>query len=88
MTLRLGSSNLQFGVAIYALFVGAAYRYSSYWLVVGWMLHPVWDLGVHWFGPGREVVDEWYAIACFSFDLFAAGYLFYLTRNSARFAAT
>src|SRR4030095_13006718 len=43
-------------------------RGSPYWLGAGWALHPLWDVLLHYIGPG-EVFTPWtYAIACVSFD--------------------
>jgi hypothetical protein len=45
---------------------------SPWWLVCGWALHPLWDFGLHFFGPGAGVAPEWYAVSCLSFDLVVA----------------
>ena len=63
------------GVAAYSTAALLALRYSALWLAVGWGLHPIWDLWVHWLGPGTHIVPAWYAIACLSFDLLVAGYI-------------
>jgi hypothetical protein len=50
-------------------------RGSPYWLAAGWALHPLWDVLVHYIGPG-EVFTPWtYAIACVSFDWLVALYV-------------
>jgi hypothetical protein len=49
-------------------------RGSPMWLAAGWALHPVWDIALHYFGPGRAVAPETYAIACLSYDLLVAAY--------------
>ena len=41
----------------------------------GWMAHPVWDIGLHWFGKGTTFTPTWYAIACASFDWLVAAYI-------------
>ena len=48
---------------------------SPLWLAAGWALHPVWDIGLHYFGPGRTFAPEPYAIACLSWDLAVAAYI-------------
>lgn len=49
-------------------------RGSPYWLAAGWALHPVWDFGLHYVGPGSFA--PWpYTIACISFDLVVAAYV-------------
>jgi hypothetical protein len=50
-------------------------RGSPYWLAAGWALHPVWDVALHYFGPGRSFAPWTYAIACISFDLVIAAYI-------------
>jgi hypothetical protein len=58
------------GMGLVGLF-GAA----MWWLVAGWALHPLWDVGLHYLGPGRSFAPETYAIACLSFDLLVAAYI-------------
>lgn len=65
------------GVIAYGLVVWMAMRYSAYYLCVGWLLHPLWDVYLHLLGPGHEVAPQWYALACISFDLLVAAYVFY-----------
>jgi hypothetical protein len=49
-------------------------RGSPYLIAAGWALHPVWDVGLHYIGPGTFA--PWpYAIACVSFDLVVAAYI-------------
>ncbi len=48
---------------------------SPVWLAAGWALHPVWDLGLHYFGPGHAFAPDAYAVTCLSFDLLVAGYV-------------
>jgi hypothetical protein len=50
-------------------------RASPYWLALGWALHPVWDIGLHYLGPGRAFAPLPYAIACITFDLVVALYI-------------
>lgn len=60
------------GIPAYGLFVWLGRRVSFYFVAAGWLLHPIWDVGLHLFGPGRHVVPDWYAIACVSFDVLLA----------------
>jgi len=39
------------------------------------MAHPLWDIGLHWFGKGTAFTPTGYAVAYISFDLFVAAYL-------------
>jgi hypothetical protein len=50
-------------------------RGSPYWLAAGWALHPVWDVVVHFIGPGQSFTPWTYAIACLSFDWLVAIYI-------------
>ncbi len=34
-----------------------------WWIVAGWALHPLWDVGLHYLGPGRPFAPETYTIA-------------------------
>ena len=65
------------GVLIYSLFYWLSMKYSAIWLSLGWLLHPVWDVVLHLFGPGSHVAPEWYAVACLSFDIVVAAYIFH-----------
>ncbi|TKB43139.1 DUF6010 family protein [Thalassotalea mangrovi] len=51
------------------------------WLALGWLLHPVWDIGLHLQGPGWHIVPPWYAVACVSFDILVAIYIVWRIRN-------
>ena len=51
------------------------WRGSPYWLALGYALHPLWDFGVHHFGPGRAFAPLPYVIACISFDWVVALYI-------------
>src|SRR3712207_1542073 len=75
-----------------AVFGGAALlglRGSLWWIVAGWSLHPIWDVGLHYLGPGRSFAPETYTIACLSFDLLVAAYVAvaYAIRRARRGAA-
>jgi hypothetical protein len=50
-------------------------RGSPYWIAAGWALHPVWDVVVHFIGPGQSFTPWTYAIACISFDWLVAIYI-------------
>lgn len=52
------------------------WRGSPYWLALGYALHPLWDIGVHYLGPGSSFAPLSYAIFCLSFDWVAAAYIF------------
>lgn len=62
------------GVLLYSFFVFLSFRFSILFLALGWALHVVWDLGLH-FGGHPGYVPDWYPGACLGFDLLIAGYL-------------
>jgi hypothetical protein len=48
---------------------------TAKWLALGWALHPIWDFGLHYIGPGTFA--PWtYTILCISFDWVVAAYIF------------
>ena len=63
------------GVPIYGFFYWISTKKTIYWIGIGWLFHPVWDVFLHLYGPGHGVAPEWYAIACLSFDFIVGGYL-------------
>ena len=52
------------------------WRGSPFWLALGWLLHPIWDFGLHYLGPGLSFAPLRYAFACISFDWVVAAYIF------------
>jgi hypothetical protein len=38
-------------------------------------LHPLWDVGLHYLGPGRSFAPETHAISCLSFDLLVVAFI-------------
>jgi hypothetical protein len=50
-------------------------RGSPYWLAVGWAIHPLWDVVLHYVGAGRAFAPETWTIPCASFDLLVAAYV-------------
>lgn len=63
------------GVAIYGTMALLGLRGSPLWLAAGWAAHPVWDVALHYFGPGAAFAPMEYAITCLSFDLLVAAYV-------------
>ena len=59
------------------------WRGSAKWLAFGWALHPIWDFGLHYLGPGRSFTPMPYAIACISFDWVVAAYIFIAYRGAS-----
>lgn len=63
------------GVLVYGVFFVLSKNRGLYLLALGWLLHPVWDVGLHLFGSGVSFAPEWYVIMCISFDITVACYL-------------
>jgi hypothetical protein len=63
------------GVAIFGGIGLLGLRGSLWWLVGAWALHPLWDVVLHYLGPGRSFAPETYTIACLSYDLLVAAYI-------------
>jgi hypothetical protein len=63
------------GVAVFGGTALLGLRCSWWWIVAAWALHPLWDVVLHYLGPGRSFAPETYTIACLSFDLLVAAYI-------------
>ena len=62
-------------VVVFSLFGLYGWRGSPNWLVLGWALHPLWDVGLHYIGPGHSFAPLGYVFFCLSFDLVVAAYI-------------
>ncbi len=67
------------GAVAYTLPALAGLRGHPNWIAFGWLLHPLWDIFLHFMGPGAHIVPGWYAWACVSFDIWVGAYI--LQRN-------
>jgi glutaredoxin len=65
------------GVIIFTMIGYFGLRGSPWWLSIAWALHPIWDLGLHYFGPGRPFTPVSYAMACLTWDLLVAVFIAY-----------
>jgi hypothetical protein len=63
------------GVGVYGAMGLLGVRGSPMWLAAGWALHPLWDVVLHYFGPGSSFAPINYTIPCISFDLLVAVYI-------------
>jgi len=63
------------GVGVYGAMGLLGVRGSPMWLAAGWALHPLWDVVLHYFGPGSSFAPIDYTIPCISFDLLVAVYI-------------
>jgi len=57
------------GVAIFGGMALLGLRSSVWWIVAGWALHPLWDVGLHYLGPGKSFAPETYTMMRTSEDL-------------------
>ena len=57
------------GVLLFGIFVLLSVTHHAWWLGVGWLLHPVWDVVFHKPFDAWTHAPEWYVFACISFDL-------------------
>jgi hypothetical protein len=77
-----------FGAVIYGAIAWKGLRGSLWWLAAAWAFHPIWDLGLHYFGPGRSFAPPLsYPIPCLSFDLLVAAYAAFRAARESRLAA-
>jgi hypothetical protein len=75
------------GVIIYGAIGWKGLRGSLWWLAAAWALHPIWDIGLHYFGSGRSFDPPLrYPIPCLSFDLLVAAYLAFRASRESRAA--
>ena len=63
------------GALFFCTFAFLGLRSSPWYLIIGWTLHPLWDVGLHLRGAGALYTPGGYALACLSFDLIVAGYM-------------
>jgi hypothetical protein len=50
-------------------------RGSPYWIALGWALHPLWEVPLHYIGPGNSFAPASWAISCVTFDWVLAIYI-------------
>lgn len=62
------------GLMLFLLLIWLAYQYSFWFIVLGWLLHVLWDMGLY---PAETVpyVPQWYAWFCVGFDIVMALYV-------------
>ncbi len=62
------------GLLLFLLLIGLGYRYTLWFVVMGWILHVLWDVGLH---PAQTApyVPQWYAWLCVGFDVVMAFYM-------------
>jgi len=59
------------GVVLYGG-IARGLRGSAWWIAAGWALHPIWDIALHFVGPGHTLAPEWYTVPCVTWDLVVA----------------
>lgn len=63
------------GLLGYGLLALLGVQVSPWWLVLGWIAHPVWDIYFHWLNAGALFVPGAYVVICLSFDVMIAAYV-------------
>lgn len=76
------------GVAVYGGVALRGLRGSAWWIAAGWALHPVWDVALHFAGPGRAFAPAWYTVSCLTWDLVVAAVVAYRAVRGSRAALT
>ncbi|WP_197739484.1 DUF6010 family protein [Pseudoalteromonas sp. A25] len=69
------------GVLLFGIMVMLSRTHSRYFLALGWLVHPVWDVVLHLYWPDTHFAPNWYAIMCISFDITVGGYLIVLFKR-------
>ncbi len=64
------------GFGIYFTFAYCGFRKWAMLLAIGWSLHVVWDLAIH-YSASVSFVPPFYPGICLGFDLVFAAYIFY-----------
>lgn len=64
------------GLILFSMFVWMGFHYSPWFVAMGWLLHVIWDYGLH---PNQSLpyVPGWYPALCIGFDTVIALYLAY-----------
>lgn len=62
------------GLVLFLFLIWLGYRYSFWFIPLGWLLHVLWDIGLY---PAQTApyVPHWYAWLCVGFDVVMALYL-------------
>lgn len=63
------------GVALYGAIGYRGLKGSAWWLVAGWLAHPLWDIALHYTGPGHVFAPVSYTVPCLTYDLAVAAML-------------
>ena len=56
-----------FGLLFFSWLARVKLKNTIFWLYLGWLIHPLWDI-LHLFYGHSNHVPDWYIIACISFD--------------------
>lgn len=68
------------GLALYSLLVFLSYKYSLYFLSLGWAMHIGWDFLLHSYTT-TPYVPLHYIEACIGFDIVISAYIFWLAKK-------
>jgi hypothetical protein len=56
-------------IAIYIIMAFLGMRGSRWWLVLGWVTHPFWNIALHHLGLGAGVAPHWVTVFSSAFDV-------------------
>jgi hypothetical protein len=62
------------GLVLFSFVAIVGLRINAWTLVLGWVVHAVWDVSLHKVAE-LEFVPKWYPIFCVGFDVLLAGYI-------------
>lgn len=68
------------GVIIFSIIAFAGIKFSSWFLAMGWLIHPAWDLLIDNHNL-TKFVPQWYPIVCIGYDILMASYIAYKCSN-------
>jgi hypothetical protein len=60
------------GIAVYVIVAFLGMRGSSWWLGLGWVTHPLWNIVLHHLGLGAGVEPYWLTVSSSGFDVMVA----------------
>jgi hypothetical protein len=76
--LGTGASGLWFLAEVVHVVIGAmgllGLRGSPCWVAAGWAVRRLWDVPLHYIGPGHSIAPASWAISCVTFDWVIAVY--------------
>ena len=63
------------GVALFSVVAVVGRGRREWLLALGWLIHPLWDLGLHHFFGVSMFAPAWYVWGCLGFDVVVGAFL-------------